>query len=60
MNRKEIQAIRTKKRIDDKLLKFKGVVGVDVEYKRIKGEKTDNILHCCFCQKEACKGRAPC
>lgn len=43
MNRQEIQGIRTASQLDDKLLKCKGVIGVDVDYKEVKGEKTDKF-----------------
>ena len=41
MDRETIQGIRTTKRLDEKLLACKGVIGVDVDYKRVKGQKTD-------------------
>ena len=43
MDREAIQAIRKKNHLDDKLLKCKGAVGVDVEHKRVKGQKTDTL-----------------
>ncbi len=42
MEKEEIQSIR-KKYGDDKLLKCKGAFGVDVDYKRVKGKKTDKL-----------------
>ena len=52
MDREEIQKIRIQKQIDDKLLKLNGVVGVDVEYKRVKGMKTDTFCIAAFVKKK--------
>lgn len=38
-----IQEIRTKNRLDDELLKCKGVVGIVVGYKQVKGHETDTV-----------------
>ena len=43
MNRQEIQEIRTAINLDAKLLKYSGVIGVDVDYKQVKGQKTDKF-----------------
>ena len=42
MNREQIQEIRLTNKLDVKLLKYKGVIGVDVNLKQVKGQKTDN------------------
>lgn len=55
MNREEIQQIRTDKNLDDKLLECKGVIGVDVDYKRVKGEKTDKLGITAYVQKKLTK-----
>ena len=43
MNKEQVQTIRTASRLDDKLLKYEGVIGVDVDYKRVKGQRTDKF-----------------
>ena len=46
-----IQSIR-KKYGDDKLLKCKGAIGVDVDYKRVKGEKKDKLCITVYVNKK--------
>ena len=48
MDREAIQGIRTTKRLDEKLLAYKGVIGVDVDYKQ----------HNRLCQEKDFPGRA--
>ena len=55
MDREAIQGIRTAKRLDDKLLECKGVVGVDVDYKQVKGQKTDAFSITVFVKKKIAK-----
>jgi hypothetical protein len=55
MDREAIQGIRTAKRLDDKLLECKGVVGVDVDYKQVKGQKTDAFSITVYVKKKIAK-----
>ena len=41
MNREDTQKIRVEKDLDSKLLKYKGAIGVDVDYKQVKDQKTE-------------------
>lgn len=50
-----IQEIRTTNRLDDKLLKCKGVIGVDVDYKQVKGQKTDTLSITVYVKKKLVK-----
>ena len=43
MERQAILQKRKAHRLDDKLIKCKGVLGIDVEHKREKGQKTDKV-----------------
>ena len=43
MNREDIQNIRVEKDLDSKLLKYKGAIGVDVDIKEVKSQKTDKF-----------------
>ena len=55
MEREGILAIR-RKYGDDKLLKCKGAFGVDVDYKRVKGKKTDKLGITVYVKKKIPKG----
>ena len=52
MNREQIQQIRIDKKLDDKLLEFKGVIGVDIDHKQVKGEKTDKLSITAYVKKK--------
>ena len=52
MDREAIQGIRTTKRLDEKLLAYKGVIGVDVDYKRVGGQKTDTFSITVYVKKK--------
>ena len=42
-NWESIQKVRTQNRLDDILLRCKGAIGVDVDYKEVQGKKTDRL-----------------
>ena len=52
MDREAIQRIRTTKRLDEKLLACKGVIGVDVDYKQVKGRKADTFSITVYVKKK--------
>ena len=52
MDRETIQGIRTTKCLDEKLLACKGVIGVDVDYKQVKGQKTDTFSIIVYVKKK--------
>ena len=55
MDKETIQEIRTTNCLDDKLLKCKGVIGVDVDYKKVKGQKTDTLGITIYVKKKLIK-----
>ena len=59
MNRELIQEIRTTNKLDVKLLKYKGVIGVDVDFKQVKGQKTDNFSITVYVKRKIAKGELP-
>ena len=52
--KQRIQEIR-KKYGDHNLLKCKGAIGVDVDYKRVRGEKTDKLSITVYVKKKLAK-----
>ena len=42
-DRQAIHQKRTTNRLDEQLIKCKGVIGIDVEHKRVNGQKTDTL-----------------
>lgn len=54
MDLERIQEIR-KNYGDDRLLEFKGAIGVDVDYKQVKGVKTDNLSITVYVKKKFAK-----
>ena len=55
-NREDIQKIRVEKDLDSKLLKYKGAIGVDVDYKQVKGQKTDKLGITVYVKKKLPQG----
>lgn len=55
MNREQIQDIRMTNKLDAKLLKYKGVIGVDVDLKQVKGQKTDNYSITVYVKRKIAK-----
>ena len=55
MDKETIQEIRTTNCLDDKLLKCKGVIGVDVDYKKVKGQKTETLGIIIYVKKKLVK-----
>ena len=43
MERQKLLQKRKAERLDNQLVKYKGVVGIDVEHKRVKDQKTDTV-----------------